>query len=384
MNLLTNRDLASLINFQNDYCITVYLPTVRAGAEVRQGRIRLKNLVREAEDPLINGGMRTPQAHSLLEPLKKLNIDDQFWQHQKEGLAIFLAPGFLAFYHLPFRFEESLHLGTRFYLKPVLPLLTGDGLYYVLALSQNSVRLLQCTREGVKELELDNVPKSLAEALQYDDPEKQLQYHSNSLEGTGQQSAAIFHGHGAGIDDSKDNILRYFRQVDRGLREVLREETSPLFLAAVGFLHSIYREANTYTYLAGQGITGNPDEQGPENLQSQTWPLAEQYFLQSEKEAWERFSALQGTGKTTVDIREAAPAAFNGRIEVLFLARDASQWGSFDSQHNNVILYEQAQTGAEDLLDFTAIQTIINGGKVYVLAKERIPGACDLAALFRY
>ncbi len=384
MNLLTNKDLKTLINYQDDLCVTIYLPTFRAGAETRQGRIRLKNLIREAEERLISSGLRSSQASHLLEPLKKLTIDDLFWQHQRDGLAIFLSSDVFNYYHLPMNFDEFLQVGRRFHLKPLLPLLSGNGLYYVLALSQNAVRFLQCTRASIRELELENIPHNMAEAMQFDDPEKQLQYHTNTLEGTNRQAAAIFHGHGVGIDDSKDNILRYFRLIDRGLREVLREENSPLFLVGVGFLHSIYREANTYAYLAGEGIPGNPEELSAEDLQTMVWPLAEQYFRQAEQEAINRFGPLKGTGKTTSNIIEAAPAAYNGRVESLFMAQGAGQWGSFDTQANTVAVHEQKEPEDEDLFDLTAIQTIINGGKVYVREQDEIPDGQDLAALFRY
>ncbi len=384
MNLLTNNDLATLINFQDDLCITIYLPTFRAGVETRQGRIRLKNLIREAEQRLIDSGLRSSQASHLLEPLKKLTIDDLFWQHQRDGLAIFLSSDIFNYYHLPINFDEFLQVGRRFHLKPLLPLLSGNGLYYVLAVSQNAVRFLQCTRASVKELELEHIPHSLAEAMHYDDPERQLQYHTNTLEGSNRQAAAIFHGQGVGTDDAKDNILRYFRLIDRGLLEVLREENSPLFLVGVGFLHSIYREANTYAYLSSEGIPGNPEELSAEDLQTMVWPLAEQYFRQAEQEALTRFGPLKGTGRTTYNIIEAAPAACNGRVEALFMAQGAEQWGSLDAQTNTVSIHPQAQPGDEDLFDFTAIQTIINGGKVYMQKQDGVPDGQELAALYRY
>jgi len=45
-------------------------------------------------------------------------------------------------------------VSDRFHLKPLLPLLTGDGRFYILALSQNQVRLLQGTRYSVRGLYL--------------------------------------------------------------------------------------------------------------------------------------------------------------------------------------------------------------------------------------
>jgi hypothetical protein len=46
--------------------------------------------------------------------------------------------------------------------------------------------------------------------------------------------------------------------------------------------------------------------------------------------------------------------------------------------------HDEPQPGDEDLLDLTAAHTIINSGKVHVVAPEEIPGSGPLAAVLRY
>lgn len=384
MNLLTREDLSLLMEKQDDYCISIYLPTYRAGSETHQGRIRLKNLLQEAERRLIASGMRSPEAERYLKPIQQLAVDNSFWQHQRDGLAIFLASDAFHYYSLPMNFREFVHIGRRFHLKPLLPLLSGDGQFYVLALSQNRVRVLECTRASVSEIEGLDIPHDLAESMQFDDPERQLQFHTNTLEASNRKAAAIFHGHGVGTDDNKDNILRYFRLIDRGLHVLLRDKKVPLVLAGVEFLFPIYQEANTYAYLTAEGLPGNPEELSAEDLQTLAWPLVEHYFHKAEQEAWTYYGPLKGTGLTTQDITEAAPAAYQGRVEMLFLADEARQWGRYDPLSNGVELHTEPEIDDEDILDFTAIQTIKNGGSVYMLTGDQIPDGGTLAALFRY
>ncbi|MDD4801449.1 MAG: hypothetical protein PHF24_00710 [Syntrophomonas sp.] len=389
MNLLTREDLTTLIKKRDDICISIYMPAFRAGSETRQGRIRLKNLAAEAEARLIKSGMRSPNAKKLLDPIRKLVLDNQFWQQQRDGLAIFLSADMFHYYYLPVKVDEFVQIGRRFHLKPLLPLLSEDGLFYVLALSQNDVRVLQCTRASVKEITLDNIPHSISEALKYDDyddPERQVQTHSQNLPGTNNNSEiAMFHGHGVGNDDSKPNILRYCQMIDRGLRELLRNEDSPLVLAGVDFISSIYREANTYAYLTDEALPGNPEILSPEEIKTLAFPLVEHYFHKAEQEAITYYGPFKGTGRTTSDICEAVPAAFNGQIELLFMADGAEQWGKFDPHQNKVqISSAAAELEDEDLYDFTAVQTILNGGTVYVVAPDRVPDDQSLAALLRY
>lgn len=383
MNLLTKEDLTHLMEKQDDICLSIYMPTYRAGSEIQQGRIRLKNLVREAETRLIEGGMRSPEAKEFLQPIQQLVLDNGFWLQQRDSLAIFLASDIFHYYKLPLKANECLQIGQRFLLKPLLPLLSGEGLFYVLALSQKKVRVLRCTRASVSELDVD-IPHSLEEAMQYDDPERQLQFHTNTLEGTNSRAAALFHGHGTGPDDSKDNILRYFQLIDRGLSSLLREEKAPLVLAGVDFLFPIYHKANTYPYLASEGLPGNPDELENEDLQTRAWPLVEHYYHKAEQEALTYFGPFNGTGRTTHDITQAAPAAYHGQVEILFLASGAEQPGSFDPGSNLVQLHGELEPGDEDLYDFTAVQTLLNGGAVYMMEADKIPNGEPLAALLRY
>lgn len=381
MNLLSIDELKTLIETEGT-CVSVYMPTHRMGTETQQDRIRFKNLMRQAEEHLIASGIRGQDARDLLERAKELD-DYQFWQHQSDGLAIFVSNNVFSYYSVPLNFAELVVVSDRFHLKPLLPLLTGDEQFYVLALSQNQVRLLQGTRYSISEVELENVPQSIAEALKYDDPEKQFQFHTGTPQASGDR-AAMFHGQGAGNDDEKDNILRYFRKVDEGLQELLKNQRSPLVLAGVEYLLPIYKEANNYPQLLDEGITGNPDELKAEELHEQAWKIVQPYFEQAEQAVVNRYQELAGTGQTANNIEEVISAAYYQRVDSLFVAVGLQQWGLFDPDINKVYLHQEQETSDEDLMDFAAIHTLLNGGTVYAVEPEKVPGDAPLAAIFRY
>jgi Bacterial archaeo-eukaryotic release factor family 3 len=164
------RDLAKRSGFP---CVSLFLPTHRVTAHTEQDRIRLKNLMQQAGEHLTARELRAPEVKDLLGPAQRLYENNLFWQHQSDGLAIFLTPGFAEHYRLPLEFTDLVVVSERFHLKPLLPLFTGDGRFYVLAISQDEVRLLEGTRHSVAKVDLTGVPQSLAEALKYDAPEKQ-------------------------------------------------------------------------------------------------------------------------------------------------------------------------------------------------------------------
>src|SRR5581483_1287239 len=218
----------SLAGEQAQTCVSLYLPTYRGGTESFQNPVRLKTLLRRAEAELLARGIGEDDTKAMLHSVERLLNAPDFWQHPSDGLAVFFSPQTARCQWLPQSVAEEVSIAGRFNIKPLLPLLNGDGRFYILALSQNAVRLLEGTRASVREVEIEGIPRSLAEALKYDDPERQLQLHTS-----GAGSNAIFHGHGVDRENEKVNLLRFFQQIDRGLHPLLREEKAPLALAGV-------------------------------------------------------------------------------------------------------------------------------------------------------
>ena len=383
MDVLSTDELGTLFGKPGGPCISIFMPTFRTGAEVQQNPIRLKNLLQKAEELLVNSGVRAPEARGLLSPAMALLGDAMFWRQVGDGLAVFLAADVLLSYRLPIAFEEQLVLNDRFHIKPLLSLFSDDGRFYVLAISQNEVRLLEGTRYTVSEVDLEGVPESLAAVLKYDVYGKSLQAHSGAAQRGGQSGTTMF-GYTSFKDVAKNEILRYFQQIDRGLHDLLRDERTPLVLAGVDYLLPIYKEASTYHYLMTEGVEGNPDLANAQTLHRQAWAIVEPHFREGEEEALAQYNALVGTGRTSADPREIVPAASGGRVDFLIVPSGAEVWGSFDSNANAVELHQQPQPGDQDLSDLAAVQTILNRGTVYTLESERMPAGIPMAAKFRY
>jgi hypothetical protein len=383
MNLLSKEELKILIEKAQGRCVSIYMPTHRIPPETKQDPIRFKNLLRQAEERLKATGLRSPEIKKLLKPANALVKDGLFWQYQADGLATFISSDFFYHYRLPVKFDELLVVIDRFHVKPLLPLFSNDGRFFVLALSQNNVRFFHCTRYSANEVPLEGVPKSLSQALKYDDPERQLQFHTRTPSATGER-AAMFHGQGVGTDDAKNNILRYFQQVDGGLQNILREERAPLVFAGVDYLLPIYREANSYPHLIEKGITGNPEGLKGEALHEQALKIVEPYFLKAQEEAMAQYKQLAGSERASSSLEPIVQRAYDGRIDTLFVAVGVQQWGFYELETRTVHLHRDAEPGDEDLLDFAAVHTFINGGRVYALKPEKMPDETPLAAMFRY
>jgi hypothetical protein len=381
MDIFTKNDLRNLIYKRNSPSISIYMPTFRMQPEAKQNSIRYKNLLKLMEEQLVAWGSRKSSAKLISRPARVLIKDTLFWQYQSDGLAVFLNSQGFQYYRLPAVFEELLVVSDRFHIKPLLPLLASDGHFYLLALSQNEVRLFHCSRQSIAEIELERIPRTLDEAIQYDDRQKQLHFHTNTPAGKGPR-AAIYHGHGAGTADDKKDILRFFQQVDAGVRKIIGETNSPFVLAGVEYLFPLYREANSHPLLLNEGIAGNPEGMQPENLRREAWKIVEPYFQKSKEEAVVRHLQAAGTSLASRDVKAVALAAYHAKVELLLVAVGRHQWGVFDG--TDVHLHEQCEPGDEDLLDFATVHTLLNGGTVYAVKPDEVPDEGNLAAIYRY
>ena len=322
-----------------------------------------------------------------MRPAESLLTDGDFWQHQNDGLAVFLSPGFSQIYRLPSTFNELVSIGNNFHIKPLLPLLSQDGRFYILALSMNEIRLYLGTRDTMNEVELRDVPTNMQEALAMDDPEKHVDFHTGAGS-TGREGKrqVVFHGHGLKQSEEKTNILRYFQKVGRSLKDLLEEQTIPMVLAGVDYLLPIYHKANTYQGLLEKGLEGNPEELNKKELHKLAWNLVEPIFNEEQKQTMELFKQLHGqrNDRASDDLKTVVKAANFGQVETLFVPFGVQRWGRYNSQQNKVILEKKPAPENEDLLDFAAIHTLFNSGKVYAIQPEKLPGDGELAAIFRY
>jgi hypothetical protein len=384
LSVITREDIQNLLQIPGRPCVSIYMPTFRAGAETQQNPIRLKNLLRRVQERLEERGMRSADAAELMRPARELVDAPAFWQTQSEGVAIFLAPGLFRSYRLPTSLDELAVVENRFHLKPLFTVLANEGRFYVLALSLKNIRLIAATRYRAEELELPGVPRSLQEALG-DLTRRYTQFQAGTSAKTVARSP-IFHGHGTGEDDLKAEILQFFNLADKALLRYM-DRDAPVVLAGVEYLLPRYKETTEHPKVLEEGLTGNCEGLSPEELRDAAWEIVEPVLMADRRRAAERYGDLLGRGRASSRYEEVLPAAHDGRVDTLFVARGVRLWGSYDVQKREVRLQPEQndqRNGSEDLLDLAAVQTFLNGGQVYAVPQAEVPDGQAMAAVFRY
>lgn len=394
MDLFNRDELRRLAQVEDAACISLYMPTIRYESDWAQNTTRFKNLITDARDQLRDQDVREDEIDEILAEARRILDDTRFWRRVSDGLAVFITPDTTETFRLPLSFSEIAVVGSNFHLKPLFPIIATNNRFYLLTLSQNDVRLYQGTHQAISEVESEDIPANIVEAVrQYEDPEKQLQIHtSNRAQGAETRSDATFHGQGGSNSDDlsgepQDELKRFFRSIDESVRTHLHGEKAPLVLAGVREYLPLYVEVNEYPNLVETEIAaGNPEPLSMKDLHEKAWEIVEPVFMEAQNNAvgsFEQFYHQDGE-LASDDFHEIIPACAYSRVDTLFVPIDQHRWGHFDATDNTVELHDDQQSGDEDLLNYAAVHAHLNGATVYALRPENMPDGRMVAATFRY
>lgn len=337
--------------------VSIYLPTHRTGREVLAGRSQLGNLLKLAEKKLVEQGH---EPDSLLSEVRSSTESHEFWQNQSDGLAVFAAPGYTRLFRLPVELPDEVSVGECPRLTPIAPLLSGSGQYYVLALSNHSVRLFEATRTSIGELDLGDTPRSV-DALGFDDDPQRS--HMQSMP----RSPMGIAGHGGEPRLDELATQQLFRAVADGVAKVLGRSKAPIVLASVAEHHSAFKSVSQLNVL-DDIVAGNPDNLSAKELYEAARPIAKAMATRRNHDLADQFNSLVGAGKGSDDQQLIARAAQEGRVDTLLLTRQPSR---VDGQPDLV----------EDPVDAIIVDVFRNSGSVVVLDDD---GAAPVRAIFRY
>ncbi len=384
MFLLPKSSFNELADFRSPNCISVFLPTHRAGMEVnqREDEILFKNLLRDVANALVDRGFSKLQIEDYLHPAQALLNNSFFWNHMSDGLAVFIGERFFQHYELPVHFEPHIYLADHFYLRPLMPLYNDDGRFFLLALSLDELRFFEGSRHSISEVYVEDVtPQRLEEVVGYDYEQKSLQFRSAQ----GGPGRAMFHGRGEGKDEVKTEVKEYFKAVNDGLMQILRHETAPLLIACVDQWFPIYREVNTYSHLYEEHLSGNPDREHTVILHERAWEKIAPHFRQVRQDKLREFEELKASGRVSTQAVDILPAALSGRIDTLFLQNRADAYGNFNPETLEIHWDEEKLPDNQSLFNLAAIHTFRQGGKVFLMEPEEMPVPNTLAnAIFRF
>jgi hypothetical protein len=357
-----------LNNTRADACVSIYLKTTPVTGNIAPDRIEFGNLVTQAKEQLENAKFEKRRLAALLEYFDDLIDDDDFWQDQANSLAVLATPDGIRTFRLANSITPMVQVSDRFHLKPLWRATTFPQTAFVLALSENGVRLVEVFSEMPPvTLKVDGLPKNAASAV-----------------GKSTLNDRAPSGRIQGAEGQNVRFRQYARQVDAAIRAVLTGSGTPLILAATGRLASVFRSVNSYPNLLPSGIDDSPDRISDAELANLARPVLDANYKDEIEAIQVNFSAQTSRRRTTTDLSDAARAATFGGIETLLIDIDGVIPGTVDEITGIITLADDQDATTYGIIDEIAGRALNTGANVLAVRKSDIPENADLAAILRY
>ncbi|WP_300441608.1 hypothetical protein [Christiangramia sp.] len=372
MSMINEQEFKKIANYKNEPCVSIFIPTQRAGKEVleEKNKKHLNSQWNEIKKKLKADNIAEDTIEKIGKPIQALLDDRGFWRHQSDGLAVFSSSDFFESYTIPVNFEAYHYISDEFYVKPLIPAMTGDGRFNILAIQLEDVNLYEASKYSITPIEIEDLtPSRLEERVGFDYKEKALQFRTQGEGGEKTQ----FHGHGGSERDEKTEFKQFFRAVDQGIKDYLNKEKLPLVVYCQDYLFPIYQEANTYNHLFEKVIPGNPNDTDILGIQNKALEIFEPYLNENRNNKIEKYKELSSTENTTSAVSDIIPAIYQGKVDTLFIENRAEVWGNYHEDEMKVELSEDRNNGNTSLLNLAAKKTIEMGGKVYLVEHEFMP-----------
>jgi hypothetical protein len=361
-------ELRSLATLREPGVVSIYLPTTPVSTDDRDP-LTLRNLVDEALTRLRESETLDKAAVlEVEEELYDLVDDGMFWTYQGQGLAVFATATRRSVYRLPLEVEQQVHVSDRAFLKPLVSVLSHSSTCYVLALSENSVRLVEVT-DGLSPATttVPGLPEDAASAV-----------------GRSSIKDRSHRGRLVGSEGKRVHLRAYARQVDAALRPVLSGSDVPLVLAAVEPIRSIFRSVSSSPQLADAAIETSPDRLTDQQLAEEARGVLDRLSGTRSQELADLFDTRRSEGRAVTDIADAARAATAGAVETLVVDRSASFPGTV--AEDGTVAFDEGTHGgtAYGVVDEVVRRVLLTGGDVLSVDAALVPGGQPVAAILRW
>lgn len=352
--------LLKLANETNSPSITIAFNTHRTIPDNQQDPIKLKNLVKEAEERLLDSYTKRDIA-DVLEKLEAL--PDQLEVHKNlESLNIFLSKDTFEFIrtNIPVT-NEGVWLDDTFHIRPLIKAMNRVTEYLVLYLTKKGVHLYLAINDSiVREIENEDFP-----------------YTENNYNLSHLFSEA---------DDETNKIREFYNQVDKAVQRANPEGTLQCLVVATDDNYgSFIAEAdNPSTYLGNISVDFNSPTQKNEFMEA-----AGEFIKNTQHEnrtrAIQEMNEAIGKGQVVTDLQEVYQAAIDGRGDLLIVHQDFQQPVRMKDDRNFEIVDDPtAPDVLDDIISTIAWEVISKKGKVVFTGQDDIKELGKVVLKTRY
>ncbi len=346
-------------NIHQEACVSIILNTHRTKPDNQKDEILLKNLIKEAENRLLETYDKR-LVWSIMENINKIvtTINHNF---NLESLVIYANSDFAEFSRLPIKVEDRVIIDDNFATRDLIRAMHSESAYYVLVISKQQARLIEAFSNNVV----------------------------TELKGEFPMTNSLYTTDKAKLTSSKgqDNLVEeFFNRVDKNVLSSIKDHSLPLLLVTDTRNFSHYKKiADKKEFIIGH-INGNKDDETAQKIVADAWETM--LPLIKEKNAY-RITELKkavSEGKFFSDINEIWNAIQQGKGKTLFVKKGYFQPVIIGDNHIEMtdVNSQNQDNYIDDIIDEMIELNMAFGGDIVFKEGNELDKFKGLALLTRY
>ncbi len=349
--------LNKLMKEQGYPCISVLLSTYRTAPEYHQNEILLKKLIGDAEERLEKEFSKR-ETQFYVDKLKGLaeKVDKS---RTLDGLALFVNNNFATIIDLPFPVNNRVVIDRTFATRDIIMNVNRGIRYYVLVLSIEKIRLIQCNRDEASEIEQNEFPIY-----------SNLDFYDLNPSDLSKERAK--------------KVKEFFARASRALKEYYNNEQQSLVVMGVEKNLGFFKEVTDLDKHIIAFIEGSYINTSAHDIGKKIWPLVEEKMSDERNKFIDELEKAHNTGNYTANISNVWRFAKEGRVSLLLVEENYHQ-SCRHNEDNSITPIDKPEKGMiDDAVDEAAEIVIDKGGKVVFVDDGLLKDYNRIAAVLRY
>ena len=353
--------LQKLATEKNSPCVTISLNTHRTHPDNAQDEIVLKNLLKEAEERVVNEFDKR-EVSQLLEKIENVGKEVDV-NYNLDSLHLFLSNDTQEIIKSTWPTQhQGVKISNSFAIRPLIKNYGRSENYLIMLLSQSGVQLYEATNDSItQEVKNDDFPFS-----------ENRHFSTHPDRGSD----------GKHIDDL---VREFLNKVDKALVKVNQETDLKCVVITTEDNYSRLQQVadKPGIYLGYDNIDYN--NSAPHQIVKQAYKIIKEKQKQSRTEAISEMKEAVAQGKVLTDLQEIYQAAIDGRGELLITHQDFAQPVMMnDVRTFNLIDDVTKENAIDDITSNIAWEVLSKKGMVHFTAQDEIEDLGKIVLKTRY
>lgn len=353
--------LEVLASEKNTPCVTISLNTHRTHPDNVQDKIQLKNLLKEAEDRVINEFGKRPVA-PLLEKLSVIENEIDV-NYNIDSLHIFLSNDTREIIKSVWPVNDNgVHISDTFAVRPLIKVYSRSEEYCILLLSQSGVNLYESINDGItEEVKNDDFPFT-----------ENPHYNTNKEK----------------VSDSKylDNLVReFFNKVDKAVVKVYHQTGLHCVVVCTEDNYSRLMQVADKPNVYHGYVNIDYNNTATHHIAKQSWEIIKELQHKRRTEAISEMKEAVAEGKVLTDLQEIYQAAIDGRGDLLIVHQDFAQAVRMTTDRTFERITDSSKPNTiDDITSNIAWNVLSKQGRVFFTVQEEIKDLGEIVLKTRY